>query len=264
MPGPARTRALVAAAFAAIALAAAPPPPAAAEVAEQGNLRVRLAGRIAPHVLPRRTPVPVRVSLSSTVSTLDGAPPPQLLSLRIAINRSGRIFDRGLPSCAARSIRDSPSADALAACGDALVGRGRVAVLVSLPGQSPYTVHARLLAFNARVGGHDGILSHLYADRPPSSLLMPLALRRLGGSTFGRALVVRLPNQARGWARLTRFDLTLGRTFESGGRRRGYLSAACPAPSVFPGAVFPLARATYRFAEGTALTARLSGNCRVR
>ena len=47
------------------------------------------------------------------------------------------------------------------------------------------------------------------------------------------------------------------------GKPRSYLSAGCPAPVGFPGAVFPLARASFGFADGRVLSATMQRSCSV-
>jgi hypothetical protein len=49
-------------------------------------------------------------------------------------------------------------------------------------------------------------------------------------------------------------SLKLGRSFSSQRKRGSYLSAGCPAPSGFPGATFPFARASFGFAHCASLS----------
>ncbi len=58
--------------------------------------------------------------------------------------------------------------------------------------------------------------------------------------------------------------LSLHRRFVYRGQRRSYISAACPAPVGFPGAVFPFARASMAFADGRILSSTLTRSCTVR
>jgi hypothetical protein len=72
-----------------------------------------------------------------------------------------------------------------------------------------------------------------------------------------------LPEVTGDAAAITGLTLTLGRSFGPDGHRRSYVSAGCPAPPGFPGAVFPLARARFGFGNRT-LTSTLTRSCRVR
>ena len=76
-------------------------------------------------------------------------------------------------------------------------------------------------------------------------------------------MATRLPASAQGWAYLTHFDMTLDRRYRYRGRARSYVSAACAAPAGFPGAVFPLAKATYGFANGQRVSTTVVRSCRV-
>ncbi len=51
---------------------------------------------------------------------------------------------------------------------------------------------------------------------------------------------------------------------EGTGGRSGYLVAGCPAPEGFPGAVFPLLRASFRFDDGRSLGSTLNRSCQAK
>ena len=72
-----------------------------------------------------------------------------------------------------------------------------------------------------------------------------------------------LPASAQGWAYLSHFDMTLDRQWRYRGKARSYVSAACSAPAGFPGATFPLAKASYGFAGGQTLRTTVVRSCRV-
>jgi hypothetical protein len=57
--------------------------------------------------------------------------------------------------------------------------------------------------------------------------------------------------------------MTLDRQYRYRGEGRSYVSAACSAPAGFPGAVFPLAKASYGFANGQTLRTTVVRSCRV-
>ena len=64
-------------------------------------------------------------------------------------------------------------------------------------------------------------------------------------------------------AHITGFELRLRRIYRAGGERHSYLSAGCPAAPGFPGATFPLLRASYRFDGGPPLATTLVRTCHV-
>jgi len=238
---------------------------APAEVQREGNLIVAFDGGISPHSLPRNRPAPVAVSVDTSFRTSDGAdPPPQLRRISIAINRDGKLFDRGLPTCRIRRIQPATIAAARRICGGARVGDGRVRVRVNLPNQQPFTVKSRLLVFNAkRSGGHRRLLAQIYGRRPPSAFVLVFKVLKQSGA-FGTVIRTTLPKSAWKWAYVTYFAMRLRRTYTYRGHRRSYVSATCSAPAGFPGAVYPFARANFEFAEGRRVSSTLIRDCKVR
>ena len=238
---------------------------ARAEVAQEGNLVIAFDGGIAPHALPRTGTAPVAVSIETAVRTTDGAdPPPQLRAITIAINREGTIFDRGLPTCRVRRIQPATLAAAKRICGGAIVGRGRVGVRVLLANQPPFTFNGPLLVFNARPsGGKRRLLAQVYGTRPPSAFVLTFRILRRQGE-FGTVIRTVLPTTAQKWAYVTHFEMRLRRTYAYRGTRRSFVSAGCPAPSGFPGAIYTFARGTFEFAGGRQVTSTLVRDCTVR
>ncbi len=122
-----------------------------------------------------------------------------------------------------------------------------------------------MLAFNGSFrDGRPAILAHLYTPRPlPLTFVLAFSIERTPG-TFGTRLVATVPKRTRRLTHITSFELRLHRTYRADGRRRSYLSAGCPAPPGFPGATFPLARASYRFDGGPPLATTIVRTCHVR
>lgn len=250
---------------AALLLAAAVSSAASADTVKQGNVIVRFDGGISPRSLPRAGLAPIAVTIDSGFAAADGAdPPPQLRKISIGINRQGQIFNRGLPTCRVRRIQPSTIGAARRICGGAIVGHGRVRVRVNLPNQAPFDFSGPLLAFNAKPRkGKRRILAQVYGVRPPSAFVLTFRVRRRPG-TYGTVIETQLPKSARGWAYVTRFEMRLRRTYVWRGKRRSYLSAGCPAPPGFPGAIYPFARAKFSFAHGQQPVSEITGNCTVR
>jgi hypothetical protein len=257
-----RAAATIAAALALLLGAAATAP---AEVEQSGNLIVSFSGGISPHALPRTEPAPVGVTIDSDFKTADGTdPPPQLRRISIGINRNGRIYDRGLPSCRVRRIQPATIAAARRICGGAIVGKGHVEVRVELANQPPFTFKGPLLVFNAkRSGGHRRLLAQVYGTKPPSAFVLTFKVLKATGA-FGTVIKTTLPDAAREWAYVTHFDMRLRRIYTYKGERHSYISAACEAPAGFPGAVYQFARGTFKFAEGQKVTNELVRDCKVR
>jgi hypothetical protein len=255
-----KARAGCAAALAAVLILATG---AQAELAQEGNLRVHFDAKVSPKRLPRTGTAPISVSLGGTVSTTDGSQPPALRRFEVAINRSGRLDVKGLPICRREDIQPATTANAMAACGAAKVGVGSFEANVVIPEQSPFPSKGKMVAFNGVQGGKPVIFAHVYGTEPiPTSFTLPLKISHAKGR-FGTVLTASLPNVTSDVAFVTGISLTLGRTFTYSGERHGYLSAGCPAPKGFPGALYPLARTGFSFDGGTALSSTLTRSCRV-
>ena len=234
-------------------------------ITQKGNLRVAISGRIAPDALPRSGEAPVAVSLGGDISTTDGSELPQLRALRIEFNRGGRLEYRGLPVCPLPQINVASTDRALNACRDALVGNGSFDANIVLSGQAPYPTTGRLLIFNGRQGGKPVLYGHIYASKPfATSFVIAFKISHRAHGSFGTVLTASLPEALGDWGYVTAIQMKLSRRYSAGGERRSYLSAGCPAPKGFPGAVFTLARTSFSFAGGKTLTSNLTKSCKVR
>lgn len=237
----------------------------ASVIEQRGNLRVSVDGDLAPRRLPRKGAAPVRVSVAGQIATTDGSLAPQLKTLAIELNRHGRLERAGLPRCRYEAIQPGSSKRALAACRSALVGTGSFEASIILAGQEPYPSKGRLLLFNATERGKPVLYGHIHTARPFStSFVIVFELRRKRGGRYGTTLFARIPRSMDSWGRLTALQMTLGRTYRAAGKRRSYVSAGCPAPKGFPGALFPLARTTFAFKGGKRIASTLISECKTR
>jgi hypothetical protein len=237
--------------------------PTGAEQTQNGSLISALDGELRPLALPRDHPAPVAVHLEGRLRTSDDSLLPRVTRLEIGLPGQGVLSTRGLPICPSRRLRNTRSGEALAACGPALVGRGELDAVVALPGQAPIAVHARLLAFNARIGKRRAVLLHAGAGNPPTASVLPLLVSR-GSGRFGTALVGHIAPALGPWPRLERFQVTLFRRYDYRGSRRSYLSASCPIPRGLTAGFFSFARAAYRLADGVRITTAIARSCRAR
>jgi hypothetical protein len=236
---------------------------ASAELTQHGNLFIRFNGGIVPQALPRDTLAPVSVGIEGTIRTLEGEEPPALREISIAVNRAGHLDRRGLPRCHRRQIELATSAQALAVCGDALVGTGGIVAESVLENQPPTTLRGGLLLFNSAQQRRPAILGHFYQARPvPARRIILFEMRRTSG-TFGWVLTAHFTS-ALDRAYLRSIFLRLGRNYTFRGDQRAYLSAACSAPAGFPGATFPFARASMTFEDGRTLSSTLIRSCKVK
>jgi hypothetical protein len=238
---------------------------AGAEVVQNGNLRLSVSGKLSPQKLPRKGTAPIAVSVGWQIATTDGAPPPDLKQLRIEINRQGQFDYVGLPTCPYDKIQPATSRRALANCRTALVGQGSFTADIGLEGQETYSTQGRLLVFNGERHGKPVLLGQIYSQHPfATSFVIVFAVRKLGRGTYGTELAASLPKSLASWGNLTGIQMRLSRKFAYNGARHSFVSAGCPAPKGFPGAVFPLARTSFSFLGGPSETLTLTSSCKAR
>lgn len=233
------------------------------ERSQQGNLIVSLDGGLSPLKLPRDRQAPVAVRLEGGLQTADGSLLPRVTRIELGLPAQGILSTRGLPTCSRGRLRNTKPPEALAACRPALIGRGRLEAQVVLPKQAPFTIRARLLAFNGRVGGRRAVLLHSYAASPPTVAVVPFLVRP-GSGRFGTALVADLPAALGPWPHFAHFEMTLARRYVYRGEHRSYLSASCPIPPRFTAGFFSFARATLTLAGGRTIGTGIARGCRAR
>ena len=236
---------------------------AGAEVVGSGVVRITFHAKFSPTSLPRERPAPISVEVDGQISTTDGSQPPPLQTLRLELTSSGRIDAVGLPACRASTLQSTSSELALQRCGPAEVGHGNFQANLQF-GAKPILVDGRALVFNGIVGGRPGMFIHIYISRPVKvTLVIPLKISR-GSGRFGTVLTTRVPKLAGGVGSITELKLKIGRLFSYQGSRHSYLSAACAAPSGFPGATFTFAKAVFGFPGDRSVSAFVSRSCQVR
>ncbi len=237
---------------------------ASAEVTQEGNLRVSFEGGIAPHKLPRQGTAPVAVTVTGDVKTTDGAPPPQLRTITMAINRNGKLDHRGLPVCHYHQIHPASTSEAIATCPHSVIGKGDFRANVLLPEQSPFPSSGEVIAFNGIFHGRHVVFAHIYGTHPlPQSNVLVFELSHAGGA-YNTTLSAVLPRVAAEWGYVSGVSLTLRREFRYQGKTRSFLSAGCPAPAGFPGASFSFAKASFGFEDGRTLSATMTRSCAVK
>ena len=238
---------------------------ATATVFQGDGLRITVLGQIQPYKLPRDHPAPVAVFISGHIAATQHSLLPQLQKMVIRVNRHGQLRPEGIPTCAIRQIQPGNTARALANCGDALVGSGRFWATVVLPEQRPYPTRGRLLVFNGRRNGAPVLFAHIYTSQPfNSSFVITFRIRRIHGGFFGTELTADFPQALGSWGFVDRIKLTLRRKFSFRGRERSYFNSSCPA---LPGtrlASFPLAKASFYFAERSPVTMDVVKGCGVK
>ena len=233
------------------------------ERSQRGNLIVSLDGHFAPLALPRDRPAPVSVQLRAGLQTADGSILPRVTKVELGIPGQGKITTRGLPTCTPRRIRDATTAKALEACRPALIGSGRMVAQVKIPHQPPFTVRARMLAFNGKVDGDRAVIVHGISLQPPTVVVLPFVIRLRPGK-FGTVLVARVPPNLGPWPRFARFKMDLFRRYTYKGEQLSYLAASCPIPKSNTAGFFSFAKATFTLADGRRISTGIARSCRAR
>ncbi len=237
------------------------PTASASETIQKGRFKVGVNASLAPKKLPRSGTAPVHFSLEAKISATKGSVPPQLRTIKIEINRYGKIETKGLPTCEADQIQPATNEAALEACGPSLVGTGTFKAKVLISQQAPFPSNGKVYAFNGTWKGHPAILAHVYGTKPvPTSATIPFVIGKAKG-TYATKLTASLPQVTSKWGYVTGISMRLGKTFNAHGKRRSFLSAGCPAPKGFPGASFSLSRTSFAFEGGKKLSQVLQRSC---
>jgi hypothetical protein len=233
-------------------------------VASSGNLIVTYKGGVTPATLPRQELAPVTVSIGANVRIISGEQPPSVRRITLALNRNGRLDSEGLPTCRIGQLETATGAQALRACGDALVGRGSYRARYNFAEQDATPVHGRILAFNSKSHGAETILAQVHSARPTSSTnIIVLRIRHPSGK-YGTVLSGTVPPGLSRWGYLKKFSLRLHRVYSYRHSLHSYLSAPCPAPPDLRQVAFPFVFASMSFADGRVLSSTLTRTCKVR
>jgi hypothetical protein len=159
-------------------------------------------------------------------------------------------------------LRALDTRHAIAACGPALVGKGSLYARVFVPSQAPFSLHARLLAFNGKTHrGRTAIWVLAYSPDPPISFVLPFHIRRQPGP-FRTVLVSVVPRDVGPWPHFAHFNMVVSRQFHFRGRIHSYLRASCPLPPRFTSGLLSLARATFSIENGPELKVEAVRTCR--
>jgi hypothetical protein len=211
----------------ACALAALTVGPASGALVEVEGLVLRANGGFQPQTLPRHGYGPIRFEGWVKIAAKDGGSPSPLRRAVIDFDRDGRLDVGGLPTCAPERIAAASTAEARRLCRGAIVGSGRVAALVALPGGA-VPVSSPLSIFNGpREGGHPTVVLHARTTVPATetyAILVPLERRR---GEFRWRATLEVPPIAGGLGAITGLEVQIGRRFSAGGKRRSYVSARC-------------------------------------
>ena len=228
---------------------------AAADTVRLGNLVITIDGAITPKALPKHEAAPIALDLSGSLKSSDGSHPPALKTLDLEFDRNGHLNTKGLPTCTTGKLQSTLTTQAKAACGDALVGEGKVSAEIAFPEQAPFNASGPLLIFNgAPKGGKQVLIFHVYAHVPAPTTFVTTALISKQGGKYGTRALVSIPTIVSGQGSLTSFEAKLKRTFTYKGEKQSLLTASCPTGTLY-------AHGTFGFADGTKASGDVVRGC---
>lgn len=218
---------------------------ASAQTVRVGNLVITINGGISPRKLPKNTPAPIKLQVNGTLATADGTHPPALKTLDLQFDKHGEINTKGLATCTPGKLRSTLTSQAKAACGDALVGQGKVSAEIAFPEQAPFDASGPLLIFNgAPKGGKQVLIFHVYAHVPAPTTFVTTALISKTAGKYGTEAEIEIPSIVSGQGSLTSFEGSLQKSWTYKGKKQSLLLASCPTGTLY-------AHGDFSFADGT-------------
>ncbi len=218
---------------------------AQADTVRIGNLTITIDGQITPKKLSKTVPTPIALDLSGDLETTDGSHPPVLKTLDLEFDKHGQLNTKGLATCTTAKLQSTLTAQAKAACKDALVGEGKVSAEIAFPEQAPFNASGPLLIFNgAPKGGKQVLIFHVYAHVPAPTTFVTTATISKQGGKYGTEAVVAIPTIVSGQGSLTSFQAHIQKTWSAQGKKQSLLLATCPSGTLY-------AHGEFTFTDGT-------------
>jgi hypothetical protein len=201
---------------------------AGAATVRVGTLVLHADGEFTPRALPKSAYAPISFRGHSDIETTDGSVPPALQHVKLEFDHDGRLTTSGLPVCPPARIESSSPAQARRLCRGALVGSGRAAAVVDVPGGQRVRVSSPLSLFNGpRQGGDPTVVGHAQIDFPATETYVVVVPIERRSGTYGYRASFDVPEIAQGHGSLVHVDGELGRRYRFRGRPRSYVSARC-------------------------------------
>ncbi|HEX7059226.1 MAG TPA: hypothetical protein VF176_05175 [Solirubrobacterales bacterium] len=245
--------------LAVIALSAALAGGAHAAMIKVGDLVLRADGGFTPNTLPRNEFVPIKFQAHADLSRTGGGTPPALQQAILDFDRDGRLTAAGLARCSPEEIDTASPRQARRICSEAIVGKGHVRALVTVPFLGSLPASSALTMFNGPPqAGNPTVVLHAQMTSPAFqtfAVVVPIEQRRHG--QFGYRATVNLPPIAGGLGALTHVDMEVGRRFKAKGKERSYVSARCR-DGIFD------THGRFTFDDGTVMDGAVQKACNVR
>ncbi len=197
-------------------------------VVEAGGLLPAVMGGFSPTALPKKgKPAPIALNVNGKIDTANGSIPSALQEVALELDRNVTVDPKGMAVCGRGNIESPPPTER---CRPALVGKGRISVVVAFPEQAPFIAKSRLLAFNGGVKrGTTTVFVYAYLNAPVSAeVVIRAEVAKIHDGRYGTKWLVTFPKIAGGYGSITKFDLTISRRFHYEGKKESYLLAKCP------------------------------------
>jgi hypothetical protein len=200
------------------------------EVVRVGNLFLRDNGGITPRKLPKHEQAPIAAHLNAQIGTNDGTHPPAIRSVIADFDKTIEVHAKGLPVCDQSQLLARSTKDVKKACPDSIVGSGQAEVEVAFPEQAPIIAKGPIYLFNGGVhGGSTLLYIHTYVNVPaPTAVVAATKITPINRGHYGMHTVSKIPVIAGGYGSVTKFKITIDRTFTYKGKKQSYLTASCP------------------------------------
>lgn len=194
-----------------------------------GHVTVSTTATMLPRELPPKANAPITLNTITRIKSDDPSSPEVLEKLEFLLDKNGSIETKGVPVCTVAKLAETTPKVARKRCAGALVGTGVGKAEVTLPGQAPFQISSPVSIFNAPpTGGRPTLIAHAYETVPaPKALLVPIVVERIKNGRYGFRTKVQVPEIAGGYGAPTLAEATLGKTFDRGGRKVGYINAHC-------------------------------------
>lgn len=200
-----------------------------------GNLVLKFDSSITPEALSKTEFTPISFKISTDISTKDGKHPPAAKEFEADIDKNGALDTKGFAVCKSGELEARTTAQAKAACGDALIGEGSATAEVEFPEQAPFDAKGPLLVFNGGTqGGKTLILVHVYANVPaPTAFITKVLVTKEHKGKYGLHIASKIPVVAGGAGSLTSFEIKNHKLFTYKGKQHSYFLAKCPTGKLF-------------------------------
>jgi hypothetical protein len=221
-----------------------------------GNLTFTANGGFTPKALSKKTPTPISLTASGSISETDGSHPPALKEVILETDKNGSVNVKGFPTCKLGQLQSTDTGAAEEACGPALIGTGQTSVEVALPEQKPIPVNSKLLVFNGgESGGVTTFYIHAYFNAPiTGAIVTTVKISKIHKGRFGLLAVASIPKIVNGAGSVTSFNLSIKKGLKYKGKTYNPLSAKCTDGKL-------VVNATAKFLDGTTANAEIVRAC---